>query len=195
FCCRKSYMLDRNEIKRIINDCLDGKKESFSRIVEAFQKKIFNICFYFLGSYEDAKDATMEIFLKIFSNLSSFNLNLDFSSWVLTIAKNHLRDISRRKKIEREYITSQLKEKVEISDETPEKVLIEKTEKKILMDALLNLFENERTVIILKYYMEFSYEEIAKIMEIPRNTVATMIFRAKEKLRKILEKGDKNEVF
>ncbi len=91
-------MLGREELKRIIDECLDGKKESFSRIVDAFQRKIFNFCLYYLGSSKDAEDATMEIFLRIYKNLSSFNPNLDFSSWVFTIAKNYLRDIARKKK-------------------------------------------------------------------------------------------------
>ncbi len=187
-------MLDREEIKGIINDCLDGKKESFARIIDAFQRKIFNLCFYYLGSYEDAKDATMEIFLRIYKNLSSFNLNLDFSSWVFTITKNYLRDISRKRKVEREYISSLHRESLEKKSESPEDIVIREDEKKGLQEALISLPENYRAVLIFKYYMDFSYDEIAKIMGIPRNTVASMIFRGKEELRKILSKGVKNEM-
>lgn len=182
-------MLDKEELKRIIDDCLDGKKESFSRIVEAFQKKIFNLCLYFLGSQEEAKDATMEIFMRIFKNLSSLNLNLDFSSWVFTIAKNYLRDVARKRKLERDYLYSHDKNGLEITDESPEKIAIREAERKSLRKALKILNENYRTVLILKYYMDLSYEEIAKIMGIPRNTVASMIFRGKEELRKILAEG------
>lgn len=176
-------------LKGIINDCLDGKKESFAKIVDAFQKKIFNFCFYYLGSSEDAEDATMEIFLRIFKNLSYFNPNLDFSSWVFTIAKNYLRDIARRKKVEREYIFSHDKDNLEIYSETPEEIIIREAEKENLRKALLILPENYRAVLIFKYYMDLSYDEISKIMGIPRNTVASMIFRGKEELRKIFDKG------
>ncbi len=181
--------MEREELKRIINDCLDGKKESFGRIVEAFQRKIFNFCLYFLGSYEDAEDATMEIFLRIYKNLSSFNLSLDFTSWVFTIARNYLRDIARRRKLEREYFSSQSEE---IESKTPEEIVIEEDERKSLRKALTGLPENYRAVLIFKYYMDLSYDEISKIMGIPRNTVASMIFRGKEELRKILSKGVKN---
>jgi len=184
--------MEREDLKRIINDCLDGKKESFGKIVETFQRKIFNFCLYFLGSYEDAEDATMEIFLRIYKNLSSFNLSLDFKSWVFTIVRNYLRDIARRRKLEREYLNSQKGE--EIERKSPEEIIIEESEKKNLQKALKDLPENYRAVLIFKYYMDLSYDEIAKIMGIPRNTVASMIFRGKEELRKILSRGVKNEV-
>lgn len=182
-------MLEREVLKRIINDCLDGKKESFAKIVEAFQKKIFNFCFYYLGSTQDAEDATMEIFLRIFKNLSFFNPNLDFSAWVFTIAKNYLKDIAKRKKVEREYIFSHDKDSLEISKDSPEEIVIREAEKENLRKALLNLQEKYRAVLIFKYYMDLSYDEISKIMGIPRNTVASMIFRGKEELKKIFDKG------
>ncbi len=180
--------MEGKEIERIVHDCLDGKKESFERIVEAYQRRIFNLCFYFLGSFQDAEDATMDIFLKVYSNLSSFRSQFDFSSWIFTIAKNHLRDIARRRKVEKDYISSVEKELDDYEDD-PEKVLIRDSEKRRLRKALLKLSENHRTVLIFKYYMDLSYEEIGKIMGLPRNTVASLIFRGKEELKRILEKG------
>lgn len=179
--------MEKEELKRIINDCLEEKKESFERIVQIFQKKIFNFCLYFLGYYEDAEDATMEIFLRIYKNLPSFHLNLDFSSWAFTIARNYLRDIARRKKLEREYLNSRRGD--EINSRNPEEIVIEENERGSIRKALMILPENYRAVLIFKYYMDLSYDEIAKIMGIPRNTVASIIFRGKEELRKILKKG------
>lgn len=184
--------MEKKELKRIINDCLRGRKESFGRIVETFQRKIFNFCLYFLGSYEDAEDATMEIFLRIYKNLSSFHVNLEFSSWVFTIARNYLRDIARKKKLERDYFNSQ--QGKEIDYKNPEEIVMEEDERRSIHKALMNLPENYRAVLIFKYYMDLSYDEIAKIVRIPRNTVASMIFRGKEELRKILKKGVKNEM-
>ncbi len=96
--------------------------------------------------------------------------------------------------MEREYISSQDRESVEINRESPEHIVIREDEKKSLQKALMKLPENYRDVLIFKYYMDLSYDEIAKIMGIPRNTVASMIFRGKEELRKIFSKGVKNEM-
>lgn len=94
--------MDDSDIIPVIKQCLNGHKESFNQIVLRYQKKIYKLCLHFTGSPQEAEDAAMEIFFKIFKSLNTFDINQKFSTWIFQIAINHLRDLSQKKKRERE---------------------------------------------------------------------------------------------
>lgn len=180
--------MDEAEIISIIKDCLNGRKETFSQIINLFQKRIFIICFHFLGTHQDAEDATTEIFIKIFDSLSSFNMNYKFSTWIFKVAVNHLNDILRKKKREKKYLISEFSNRKKQTEWiTPESVFLKKNEENKLKKAIKSISIQYQNALMLKYYHELSYQQISEIMDIPVNTVGSLLFRGKNELKNKLK--------
>ena len=162
-------------------------KESFAKLYDIFFDAVYNFVFYRLRNIESANDVVSEIFLKVYAHLKDFDKNKSsFKTWLFTITNNavidYLRYISRDKTVDfPEYFENLF------SDDTnqPERNLILDEEKAQLLAALDNLSENERQLIQLKYWFEFSYFEIAEILNLTYSNVRIIHYRALKKLQKI----------
>lgn len=145
--------MDNTEIVETIMDCLDGKKDSFCKIIRHFQKQIFRFCYHFVGTHQDAEDAATDIFLKVYNSLNSFNTNNQFSSWMYRIAYNHLIDLTRKKKREINYLISANPGKTEHNESAnPSEIFFKNLEEKKLRKVLEALPFKYRTALMLKYY-------------------------------------------
>ena len=162
-------------------------KKSFAKLYGIFFDAVYNFVFYRLRNVESANDIVSEIFLKVYAHLKDFDKNKSsFKTWIFTITNNavidYLRYISRKP-------TADFPEYFEnlFSDETnqPERKLILDEEKAQVLAALDKLNENERQLIQLKYWFEFSYLEIAEILNLNYSNVRIIHYRALKKLQKI----------
>jgi|Deesub1362B_J571_1020462.scaffolds.fasta_scaffold00100_22 RNA polymerase sigma-70 factor (ECF subfamily) len=180
--------MKEDELIPMIRECLNGNKEAFTKIVRHFQKQVFILCLQFLNSPQDAEDATMDIFLKIYSSLNSYNPDYKFTNWVFKIAINHLIDILRKRKREKIFFSEFLEKMKHNELVTPEFIFFKKLEINRIRNAMKQIPLKYKIVLMLKYYHDFSYEQIAEILNIPRNTVASLIFRGKQELRKRIKK-------
>lgn len=179
-----------------ITQCLAGKKEAFARIVRGFQKQVYHLCFHFTGTHQDAEDAVTDIFVKVFRSLGSFNANYKFSTWLYRITYHHLVEITRRKKRERQYLESACLNRAEaVGVAAPDAVFFKEAAKEEMQRALQSLPPQYRTALMLKYQQGLSYRQIGDIMDIPFNTVGSLILRGKRELRqRIKQREGSNEV-
>jgi RNA polymerase sigma-70 factor (ECF subfamily) len=183
--------MEEMKISATIKDCLNGKKESFTFIVEDFQERIHRFCFHLLGSVEDAKDATSEVFMKAFIHLARFDESRSFSNWLFTIAYNHCVDILRKRKRERKSLQAQFSSRPDVIRQKPEieSGYIDRLEKERLNRAIKKLPPKYLTSLLLRYQFELPYADIAQVMDKPVSSVRLLIFRGKKELRKIMEQG------
>jgi RNA polymerase sigma-70 factor (ECF subfamily) len=138
-------------------------------------------------SIEEAEDILQEAFLKIWKNLNAFDPSMKLSSWIYRIIRNQTISYWRTKKREQakasilvdEYATQNIFEDFDIADEKEKKQIK-------LQDALNNLTNKYKEVIVLKFFEKMSYEEISDVLEIPEGTVAVRINRAKKAIKKML---------
>lgn len=179
------------EINATIKDCLDGKKESFTFIVKDFQERIHRFCFHLLGSVEDAKDATSEVFMKAFVHLARFDERQSFTNWLFSIAHNHCVDILRKRKREKQYLKDQFSSRSSAPHQKQdlESNYADSLEKERLNKAIKKLPPKYLTSLLLRYQFELPYAEIAQVMGKPVSSVRLLIFRGKRELRKIMEQG------
>jgi len=183
-----------DEIK-CIEEIKKGNKKSFENIIKKWQKKIFNYFYKNIFNKHDAEELTQELFLKLYNHIYDYDKEWKFSTWIYRIAYNMLIDFKRKNKNntglsfdgeskEEEAIREQLKDKDAQADieNFPAKIEMQGKVKK----ALFLLPENQRNAIILRVYEEKSYEEIAEIMETSKEAVESLLFRARENLKKLL---------
>ena len=181
--------MEKTELAAIIKECQEGKNESFAYIVKAFQQQIFRFCYHLLGSTENAKDASSEIFMKTFIHLKRFDETQQFSSWLFRIAHNHCISILRKNKREWNFLQSQLLSARDTDYGSPnhEDHYDERLQKDKIDKALKALPHHYKAPLLLRYQLELSYAEIAKVIDKPLSSVKVLIFRGKKELRKILQ--------
>jgi RNA polymerase sigma-70 factor (ECF subfamily) len=149
----------------------------------------------------DADDLTIEAFGKAFKNLSQYTPDFAFSTWLFKIATNNCIDFIRRKKkmtfsmnkgYDNSDETSEMAQNIPFEGLDPEEKFIESQKIKLMRQVVERLKPHYRTLIELRYFNEFSYEEISVELDLPLGTVKAQLFRAREFLYNILKNsGDK----
>ena len=184
--------MNESDLKTIIRECLDGRVESFNRIVEAFQDPIFRFAYQYTRNSDEAGDAVMEVFFKAYRALDSFKPGYRFTNWLFTIAYNHLVEKSRRREMELRYRDSEMAFRSDtVQTETPETVFIREEAREEVKKRLVSLPPRNRVALMLRYHHQLSYKQIGLIMGISKNTVASLILRGKKELRSRLEKEER----
>jgi RNA polymerase sigma-70 factor, ECF subfamily len=180
--------------EQLVQQYQSGEHSTFDELVRRYQQKIFGVCRRFLANSQDADDAAQEVFIKAFYALNRFKVDARFSTWLYKIAVNHSLNVLRsRRRKERLKLFSELSQKDvgnvhQINtDELHPLERIERLEQtQQVQKALMNLNEKQRAVIILHRYQELGYQEIADVLSISISSVESRLFRAKQKLAKLL---------
>ncbi len=166
-----------------------GDAHAFRELVERYSGCLYNLAFRLLHDPMEAENITQEAFLRVILSLDRVRLDLPFKPYLFRIAVNHCYDILRAS---RTRVISDLDSAEEIAQDAPE-ILdhLEKQDLSLRLHATIeSLPPHYRTVIILRYMDEFSYEEIAQTLNLPLNTVRTHLHRAKEQLKMKLENSE-----
>jgi RNA polymerase sigma-70 factor, ECF subfamily len=170
-------------------------KLNFGEIYQEHYLKVLNLCSYLLKSRDAAEDASHEVFLRVRQKIETYNPAYAFSSWILKIASNYCLDILRRRGTERRLFGID----VEVADQpsgrpTQLSEILSNERGDSIRRALRSLSDEFRVPLVLAFYNDFTYDEIAAALGIPRNTVATRLFRGKQMLREKLKKEKSNEL-
>ncbi len=184
----------RKEDAQLIQAAIQGDERAFETLLNKYKNLVFTIMMKMVRNPQEAEDLTQEAFMKAFRSLSSFNNEFAFSTWLMKIATNNCIDFLRKRKLRTYSINEPVQykdEKIEIElpdhEPGPEKHLLQSEQKRILEEAIDQLPERYRYVILLRHKEEKSYEEISEILDLPLGTVKAQIFRAREILNKKLK--------
>ncbi|MBI1279887.1 MAG: sigma-70 family RNA polymerase sigma factor [Anaerolineaceae bacterium] len=168
-----------------INAALEGNQDAFADIVAAFQDSVYNLCYRMLGERGEAEDAAQEAFLRAYLNLTRYDPARSFKTWLLSIASNYCIDRLRRRRLQwmsldDEPVADRLA--LHSDDPEPESATLNK-EQSVAIQALLNeLSPDYRAVVVLRYWYDYSYAEIADIMDTTESAVKSRLFRARQAL-------------
>lgn len=180
--------------EKIIDRALNGEINAYEKIVFEYERKVYNIAFRMFKNKTDAEDMAQEVFIKIYQKLNLFNFKSSFSTWIYRITVNTCLDEIRKRKREKNIsLESDYQKEIESNYKEPERTLDSNEKLKKVEKVLYDLNEKHRVVIVLRDINGFSYDEIAKILDIKKGTVKSRISRARSKLIEKMELFDENE--
>ncbi|MFZ0393295.1 MAG: RNA polymerase sigma factor [Terracidiphilus sp.] len=182
-----------------VRRCMDGDSGAWAQLVREHHKRVFGLCYRFTGSSADAEDLTQDVFLKIYSNLSSFDVGRgSLQVWITTMTRNLLVDNFRRTKNQR--ATGSLDDGWDQTDElrpvdrlvgrepSPHEMAARKELEKMVQAALAHVSPELREAVILRDLQDMDYKEIAQVLGIPEGTVKSRISRGRAELARLLER-------
>jgi RNA polymerase sigma-70 factor (ECF subfamily) len=163
--------------RALVRRYLAGQRDAANDLVDRYQKRLFNVALRMLGNVEDAEDVTQTVFLNAFLKLGTYDPKYKFFSWIYRMTVNaSLNEIKSRKR------TVPLEAEPPVP--APGATLDRAMEAQDLIErALMRLNPDDRTVVVLKHFASFSYEEIAEVLEIPVRTVKSRLFTARDRMR------------
>jgi RNA polymerase sigma-70 factor (ECF subfamily) len=177
----------------LISKLRRGDASAFEALVRAHQDRVYDFCVRMLNDREEAFDLTQEIFLSIHQNVDKFRADAKLTTWIFRISRNHclnrLKYLKRRGRGRSDEF-GESNEKV-ISDSmggsaSPDEMVTRKRERQLVHQAIEELDEEQRSLVVLRDVEGLSYEEIMEITELPEGTVKSRLHRAREKLAGIL---------
>jgi len=180
---------------KIVADIKRGEKKRFQEIEARYHNKLFFYLRHLVGSKEESEDLLQNVFIKAFEKIHTFDNRRQFSSWIYRIAHNEavnwLKRRNKRRLVSWEDVVSIKDKLITASDEySPQDNWIRKELRDEVRGALDKLPKQYKEVLVLRFYFDHSYEEISEIIGKPKNTVGTLINRAKKKLIKVINVED-----
>lgn len=184
-----------NNDQLYIDKVIQGDANSFAFLVEKYKDMVFSLAMKVTRNREEAEEVSQDTFIKAFKSIQKFKGDSKFSTWLYKIAYNNCMD--RVKKVAKKYNTDSIDEVIENRIQATENTMqtIERKERAELMNAcLLELPEDERTIIWLFYYEELSLKEIIEVTSLSNANLKVKLHRARKKLLAIVQERIEQEI-
>ena len=186
-------------ISQWVYAAIDGDQDAFAEIVHTFQDGVYNLCYRMLSESVEAEDAAQEVFLRAYSNLQRYDHARSFKTWLLSIASNHCIDRLRKRRMTLVSIDESIPETLALaSDEPlPEQAVLYHDRSREIQHLLDELAPDYRVAVVLRYWYDYSYAEIAEIMDATESAVKSRLHRARRILAEKIAPGalaEKDEI-
>ncbi|WP_134700119.1 RNA polymerase sigma factor [Ammoniphilus sp. YIM 78166] len=168
-----------------------GDRDALIQLLRNIEKSVYKTAYYILKNEQDAMDAAQEALIKVYNKIDTFQEKAKFSTWVQRIVTNICIDHCRKRKE-----TMSIDEhELPLQDQTDVEEEVQMTYMaKDIREAINLLPEQHRTVVVMRYIQDYSYNEISEALELPLNTVKSHLFRARQQLQKLLQEYQKGGV-
>jgi RNA polymerase sigma-70 factor (ECF subfamily) len=191
---------DNQAVNALVRRCVSGDAAAWQEIVQQYHRRIYNICYRFSGSSDDAADLAQEVFIKMYRTLSTFDTSrASFMTWVTTVTRNLLVDHFRKGKYDR--ITDSLDaapgsqedgltlaDQLEDQAASPEARMRSQETQRLVHEGLKRLSPELREAVILRDLQDMDYKDIAKVLNVPEGTVKSRINRGRTELARLLQR-------
>jgi len=177
----------------LVEQAVNGDQKAYSELMERYRDAIYFMLLKMVNNASDAEDLTIEAFGKAFRNIRQYTANFAFSTWLFKIASNNAIDFMRKKKLVNISIDETLRDtdampiNIRSEQPTPEESMISEQKIVMLRSIVSKLKPRYRKLVELRYFYEYSYEEISEEMGLPIGTVKAQLFRARELLQNVLK--------
>ena len=179
----------------LVQKALEGDEHAFTKLLSRYKDAIYFMLLKMVNNRSDAEDLTLEAFGKAFKNLHQYSPTYAFSTWLFKIATNNCIDFIRKKRGNTVSLDQSIDEEENVTPSAsiqsdsldPEEYLINQQKVGLMRELVGKLKPRYRKLVELRYFSEFSYDEISQELELPIGTVKAQLFRARELLFNILK--------
>lgn len=183
---------------KIVKDAMAGNQKAFNELLKKYKDSVFFMLMKMVKNREDAEDLMFESFEKAFSSLRHYSPQYAFSTWLFKIASNHAIDFIRKQKakiVSLEFDDVNQEEKGYIrslpaDSLTPQEEMVRQQRAALVRQVVSSLKDGYRRLVELRYFEEYSYEEIAEELNLPLGTVKAQLFRARDMLQEAFKKTE-----
>ena len=184
----------------LVRRCISGDAAAWEEIVQRYNRRIYNICYRFAGSADDAQDLTQEVFIKMYRTLNSYDVDRGaFMTWVTTVTRNLLVDHFRKTKQDRltdslDTTSSDHEDAMPLGEQIPDRRpapdsnVQSREARDVVHEALQKLSPELREAVILRDLQDMDYKEIATVLKVPEGTVKSRINRGRAELARLLQR-------
>lgn len=172
-----------------VEETLNGNQEAFAELVNTYQNAVYNLCYRMLGERTEAEDAAQEAFLRAYLNMDRYDQARSFKTWLLSIASNHCIDRLRKRRLIWLSLEEPLPPNVRLSSDEPEPedAALDHERGQAVQTLLDELSSEYRAAVILRYWYDYSYAEIADTLDTTESAIKSRLFRARQALAAALE--------
>ena len=179
---------ERSEVSAEIVRAQEGDSAALAGIFLAFSRRVIGLCHHMLRDRDLAEDAAGEVFLRLRVSIMTYDGSAAFERWLLRVTANHCVDLIRRRRLERRWMVEEEHPTDPPSPAaSPLTLVLIKERRGEIERAVAQLSADYRLPLVLRYYADLSYDEIAAALDMEKTQVAGRIFRAKHMLRRGLE--------
>jgi RNA polymerase sigma-70 factor (ECF subfamily) len=162
-----------------VRECLAGNPQAFAALVEQYEKPVYNVALRMLRNPEDARDIAQTVFMKAYQNLSSYDPQYKFYSWIYRMAINESLNILRVRGRDAGPVDERLAE----DGDGPSELLAGEQQRDVVLAAVDRLKPEHRAVIVLRYFVDRNYEDMGEILGIDAKTVKSRLYTARQLLK------------
>ncbi len=187
-------MIQKEEERELIERSREGDAQAFMRLVSGYQDRLYRKAYSLLGNEDDAQDTLQEALISAYRALPRFRGESGIYTWLYRILINKCRDFQRSTKNSR---LDSLETGIPVSDDrvTVEKNVELSEESSVLIDAVNSLEKKYRQILLMRYYDDLSYQEIAEVTGLNIGTVKSRLFKGRELLKRLLTEQGKGEEY
>jgi len=177
-----------NEEQVWLDEARQGDKAAFGKLVEAYQTPVYNLAYRMLNNAGEAEEAAQEAFIRAYTRLDSYDPAHKFSTWMLSITSNYCIDIIRKRRALLLSIDEPLPPHPALMSDNskgPEAQVVMNQQQEMVQALLSELPEDYRETVVLRYWYDLSYEEIAEMMDTTVSAIKSRLFRARRLLAEV----------
>ncbi len=178
-------------VQQWVRGALGGDQVAFGQLVEYYQRPVFNLAYRMLGDPTEAEDAAQEAFMRAYANLERYDTERSFKTWLLSITSNHCIDRLRKRRLS--WLSIDEEEGImphpalTSSEAGPEESLLDGERSRMMQELLAQIPPDYRAVVVLRYWYDMSYTEIAEALETTESAIKSRLFRARQALASLLD--------
>jgi RNA polymerase sigma-70 factor (ECF subfamily) len=173
--------MKNDEDREFVERCQGGDVEAFGVLIDRYERPVFNAVYHIVRSYEDAREVTQQVFLKVYAQRNSFHGEGRFFSWLYRVAINEaINYVKGRRELE----TLDDERLVQRDSDAHAQEILDSA--RDVHEAVMHLKREYREVVVLRHFLDYSYRDAAEILHVPEKTVKSRLFTARQLLRDTL---------